>query len=258
MHNYLNRLGNCLIFPEAAILLVSPRDLESSGDEIVCRTASWAPDHSFPHAFVSSFDWLRCLQFAVNLYELISHVSIKVGSFKYLLAVSISPFFFFLFSEDLWLLRRKQRQRFPSQCHEDGGLQLWLALLQISYLASVEILPSMPNAKAATASSLKHSWKIHRALCFLCVFFLQGLNVFACVLQIFCFPFFSLLKGELAYGGVVGRWQTIFLWIKRGNMQGSSWYLYNHFYRISILMLTFFLISFVFWLEFLAICLIGL
>ena len=179
--------------------------------------------------------------------------------------MSIFLFFsFFFFSEDLWLLRRKQRQRFPSQWHEDGGLQLSLALLQISYLASVEILPSMPNAKPATARSLKHSWKIHRALCFLCVFFPQGLHFFACVLQIFCFPYFSLLKGELAYGGVVGRCQTIFLWIKRGNIEDfarfliHSWYLYNHFYLISILMLTFLLNFFVFWLEFLAICLIGL
>lgn len=153
----------------------------------------------------------------------------------------------FFFSEDLWLLRRKQRQRFPSQCHEDGGLQLWLALRQISYLASVEILLSMPNAKAATARSLKHSWKIHRALFFLCVLFPPGLNFFACVLQMFCFPYFSLLKGELAYGGVVGRWQTIFLWIKRGNIEDfAKRYLYNHFYLISILMLTFLLNFFCF------------
>ena len=105
-------------------------------------------------------------------------------------------FFFFFFSEDLWLLRRKQRQRFPSQWHEDGGLQLWLALLQISYLASVEILPSMPNAKPATARSLKHSWKIHRALCFLCVFFPQGLHFFCLrFTDILLSFFFSLKRG---------------------------------------------------------------
>ena len=174
-------------------------------------------------------------------------------------------FFSFFFSEDLWLLRRKQRQRFPSQWHEDGGLQLWLALLQISYLASVEILPSMPNAKPATARSLKHSWKIHRALCFLCVFFPQGLHFFACVLQIFCFPFFSLLKRRISLRWCCWEVTGDFLWIKRGNIEDfarfliHSWYLYNHFYLISILMLTFLLIFFLFfWLELLAICLICL
>lgn len=36
---YLNRLGNWLINLISCGLLVSPKDLESSGDETVCRTA---------------------------------------------------------------------------------------------------------------------------------------------------------------------------------------------------------------------------